>query len=236
MVAMKIVQEIRNDLILNADEKNKNNFQRFFKELTAHYGVKASILHAIANKYWKEVKKKDKKEIFEICEEFLKSDYNEEAFIVSYWIPKISNLFEKEDLIVFKNWIEKYVNNWAKCDSFCNHTIGDFIEKYPNAINELKEWAKSKNKWMRRAAAVSLIIPAKKGKYLKDVFEISDILLFDKEDMVQKGYGWLLKEASRKHEQEVFNYVLKHKKNMPRTSLRYAIELMPDVLRKKAMS
>lgn len=233
---MKIVQEIRNELISNVDEKSKNNFQRFFKEVTAHYGVKTSIVHAIANKYWKQVKKMDKKEIFEISEQLLKSDYNEEAFIVSYWIPRISDMFENEDLIVFKNWIDKYINNWAKCDSFCNHTIGEFIEKYPNTVNELKEWAKSKNKWMRRAAVVSLIVPAKKGKYLKDVFEIADILLLDKEDMVQKGYGWLLKEASRKHEKEVFNYVLKHKKSMPRTSLRYAIELMSDDLRKKAMS
>jgi 3-methyladenine DNA glycosylase AlkD len=52
---------------------------------------------------------------------------------------------------------------------------------------------------------------------------------------VQKGYGWLLKEASRKHQKEVFNYVMKNKNVMPRTALRYAIELMPDTLRKRAM-
>lgn len=51
--------------------------------------------------------------------------------------------------------------------------------------------------WMRRAAAVSLIIPAKEGKFLEEAFEISDILMADKEDLVQKGYGWLLKVESR---------------------------------------
>ena len=82
--------------------------------------------------------------------------------------------------------------------------------------------AQEKNRWMKRAAAVSLIVPAKRGKFLKDIFEIADMLLTDTDDMVQKGYGWLLKEASRLHQKEVSNYVARNKKVMPRTALRYA--------------
>ena len=88
---------------------------------------------------------------------------------------------------------------------------------------------------MKRASAVSLIIPAKNGKFLNDVFQIADILLLDKDDMVQKGYGWMLKVASQAHEKEVFEYVLAHKASMPRTALRYAIEKMPKELKNKAM-
>ena len=88
---------------------------------------------------------------------------------------------------------------------------------------------------MRRAAAVSLIIPAKHGGFLNDAIGIADLLLTDKDDMVQKGYGWLLKEASRKHQTAVFDYVMKHKSVMPRTALRYAIELMPNDLKTEAM-
>jgi len=88
---------------------------------------------------------------------------------------------------------------------------------------------------VKRAAAVSLIVPAKKGQFLKDVFEISDLLLLDEDDLVQKGYGWLLKVASHLHQKEVFDYVMKNKENMPRTALRYAIEKMPQSLRKEAM-
>jgi len=88
---------------------------------------------------------------------------------------------------------------------------------------------------MRRAAAVSLIVPAKHGKYLNESLEIASLLLSDSDDMVQKGYGWLLKEASRKHTGEVFAYVMKKKRAMPRTALRYAIELMPEDLRAEAM-
>lgn len=60
-------------------------------------------------------------------------------------------------------------------------------------------------------------------------------LLTDTDDMVQKGYGWLLKEASRKHQKEVFDYVMKNKNVMSRTALRYAIELMPGEMRTEAM-
>ena len=86
-------------------------------------------------------------------------------------------------------------------------------------IKELKEWTQSKNRWLRRAAAVSLIVPAKKGYFLKDVVEIADLLLLDEDDLVQKGYGWLLKVTSHLHQKEVFDYVMKHKENIPHTPL-----------------
>lgn len=231
----QIIKRIRTDLKNSVDEKSKQSYQRFFKEKVKFYGVKSSGVGIISKKYWKEVENLPKQEIFKICEELLLSDYCEEAFIVSGWIPKLTSGFEKTDFKVFEKWVDKYINNWAKCDGFCNHTIGNFIELYPEYISELKRWSKSKNIWMKRASAVSLIIPARKGKYLSDVFEISETLLLDPHDMVQKGYGWLLKEASRKHEKEVFNFVIKHKSEMPRTALRYAIELMPKNLKKTAM-
>ena len=106
---------------------------------------------------------------------------------------------------------------------------------YPEFISNLKSWTGSENRWLRRASAVTLILPARKGEFLEEVFKISDLLLEDKDDLVQKGYGWMLKEASKKHQQEVFEYVMKKKGEMPRTALRYAIEKMPEELRRRAM-
>jgi 3-methyladenine DNA glycosylase AlkD len=106
---------------------------------------------------------------------------------------------------------------------------------YPGYLSKLKIWAISANRWVRRASAVSLIVPAKEGKFLQDIFQIADILLLDKDDMVQKGYGWMLKVVSQAHQQEVYEYVLAHKAAMPRTALRYAIEKMPKEFRDKAM-
>ena len=131
--------------------------------------------------------------------------------------------------------MKNYVNNWAKCDTLCNHTIGAIVEMYPQFLKDLKQWARSPNRWFRRAAAVTLIIPAKRGKFLEDIFEIADFLLTDPDDLVQKGYGWLLKDAAIQHKDEIFEYVMKHKQAMPRTALRYAIERLPADLRRKAM-
>ena len=106
---------------------------------------------------------------------------------------------------------------------------------YPEYIVKLKEWSVSENRWVKRAAAVTLIIPARKGLFLDDIFEIADTLLLDKDDMVQKGYGWMLKAASESHQKEVFDYVISNKAVMPRTSLRYAIEKMPADLQADVM-
>jgi 3-methyladenine DNA glycosylase AlkD len=230
-----ILLQIRKDLKAATDQKTQKSFQRFFKEQIKVYGVKTEIVGKIAKKYWPRTKTFDKQTIFELCEELYRSDYTEEAFIVAFWLPNYIENLEPSDLATFKRWIETYINNWAKCDGFCNHTIGDLIEKYPEIVGEIKSWAKSENRWLKRASAVSLIVPAKKGLFLQEAFEISDVLLTDGDDMVQKGYGWLLKEESRKHQKAVFDYVVKNRKDMPRTALRYAIELMPRELKAEAM-
>ena len=230
-----VLTQIRSDLKATTDAKTQKSFQRFFKENVKYYGVKTETVGKIAKKYWPRVKTFDKKTIFALCEELYRSDYTEEAFIVSYWLPEYIDNLEPRDLATFKQWIDCYINNWAKCDGFCNHTIGDLIQKYPQTIGEVKSWTKSENRWLKRASAVSFIVPAKKGLFLQDAFEICDILLTDEDDMVQKGYGWLLKEESRKHQEKVFDYVVKNRKNMPRTALRYAIELMPRELKQEAM-
>ncbi|HNX16806.1 MAG TPA: DNA alkylation repair protein [Methanoregula sp.] len=230
-----VIIRIRQELEVQADPQIQKTSKRFFKEDITCYGMKTAAVVALAKKYWKEIKNRDKQEIFSLCEELYKSGYMEESFIVSDWAHALSGRYEREDIEVFRRWIDTYITNWASCDGFCNHTMGDFIEQYPEYTTELKNWTKSKNRWMRRAAAVSLIVPAKHGKFFTEAIEIADLLLTDSDDMVQKGYGWLLKEASREHEPEVFNYVMQNKKTMPRTALRYAIELMPKDLRAEAM-
>jgi 3-methyladenine DNA glycosylase AlkD len=160
----------------------------------------------------------------------------EEAFISCDWAYRLRSRYEPADFELFEEWITRYVNNWAKCDTLCNHTVAAFVEEFPDYVKRLKTWTKSPNRWLRRAAAVTLILPARNGKFLKDVFEIADSLLLDKDDLVQKSYGWLLKEAGKPYQQEVFNYVIKNKAVMPRTALRYAIEKFPVDLKKQAMA
>jgi 3-methyladenine DNA glycosylase AlkD len=229
------IAAIRQELARQADEKTRSNYDRFFKEKVTYYGVNNYTVDKIARQYFTEIKPPGKEEVFSLCEELLKSDYCEEAFIAFAWAYRLNKEYEPDDFTTFERWLIKYVNNWAKCDTLCNHTIGAIVEKYPRFIENLKQWALSDNRWLRRAAAVTLIIPAKQGKFLKDIFEIADSLLTDRDDLVQKGYGWMLKETSNKHQSEVFDYIMKNKRVMPRTALRYAIEKMPPDLKRRAM-
>lgn len=231
-----IIKIIRTNLLNCADKSVRDSFQKFFKEQTKFYGVKSAAVNRIAKEYFAEVKKLNKQEIFLLCEQLLASGFGEEAWIAGTWADRISEQFIPDDFDVFERWVGTYVDTWAKCDHLCNHAVGSFVQMYPEYLVQLKVWAKSENRWMRRAAVVSLIIPAKKGLFLENIFALADLLLLDKDDMVQKGYGWLLKEASKLHQKEVFNYVMKNKKQMPRTALRYAIEKMPCVLRAQAMA
>jgi 3-methyladenine DNA glycosylase AlkD len=230
-----ILASIRKELVEQTDEKTRDSFTRFFKEKVTGYGVKTALVEKIAKTHFKEVQPMGKSAVFELCEELLKSDYIEEAFIAFEWSYRWRDEYSPEDFGVFERWLEKYVDNWAECDTFCNHTIGSFVDKYPEYVDKLKGWAKSENRWVRRAGAVTLVLPARGGKFLADIFEISDILLTDKDDLVQKGYGWMLKEASKMHQKAVFDYVMRNRKVMPRTALRYAIEKMPEDLRHRAM-
>lgn len=230
-----IITEIRAELEKNIDKKTQETGQNFFKERIKIYGIKTAIVSKIGKDHFKTLKDKPKREIFDLCNTLWQSGYIEESFIACNWSYYLHKNYEPNDFIVFEKWIDNYVTNWASCDTLCNHTIGEFIEMYPEYLSKLKTFAKSENRWMRRAAAVSLIIPARKGKFLTDIFEIADILLLDKDDLVQKGYGWMLKAASQSHQKEVFDYVMRNKTIMPRTALRYAIEKMPKELKEKAM-
>jgi 3-methyladenine DNA glycosylase AlkD len=231
-----IIKKIKQELAQEADEQTRQSGQRFFKEQVKLHGVKSAVVELIAKKHFQEAKERSKKEIFQLCEALWQSEYLEETGIAALWSYSLRKQYTSEDFAVFEKWVHTYVNNWASCDTLCNHTVGSFIEMYPDHLARLKIWAKSPNRWVRRAAAVSLIIPARHGKFLQDIFEIAEILLMDKDDMVQKGYGWMLKAASQAHQREVFEYVIAHKAVMPRTALRYAIEKMPKELKEKAMA
>ncbi|HNW55589.1 MAG TPA: DNA alkylation repair protein [bacterium] len=231
-----ILNQVKQELRQNADEKLKKSGARFFKEDVKMYGMKTALGLQIGKKYWQKIKDQNKSAIFALCEELWKSGYMEESFIASNWAYCLRERYEEKDFAIFEKWIKNYVSNWASCDTLCNHTVGIFIEKYPKYLTNLKKWAKSKNRWVKRASAVTLIIPARQGKFLTDVFDIANLLLLDEDDLVQKGYGWLLKTASQAHQTEVFNFVMKNKNKMSRTALRYAIEKMPPDLRAKAMA
>jgi 3-methyladenine DNA glycosylase AlkD len=235
LIVNDLLTRLRTDLAALADEETRLKHARFFKEAVRYYGVAQPRLQQLAREYWPEVSALRRPEAYRLFEDMLATDYSEPAFLVAAWLPRFKSQFQRKDLALFKRWIDRYLNNWAKVDSFCNHSLADFLERFPESVAEIASWTGSKNRWLQRAAAVSLILPARRGEFLDEAFAIAEALLESPDDMVQKGYGWLLKEASRLHQQEVFDFVVARKAVMPRTALRYAIELMPKELKAEAM-
>ncbi|NDV64893.1 DNA alkylation repair protein [Bacteroides sp. 224] len=232
-----ILSDIRQTLTDSINPKVLASSDRFFKtgEAAKVRGVGMGEVSKIGKLSFRQIKELPKQEIFKLCDELWQSGYLEEGVIACVWAESLYKQYEPSDFSTFEYWVHNYLTNWADCDTLCNHTIGNFMMMYPEYVAELKKWATSSNRWVKRAAAVTLIIPARKGLFLKDIFEIADILLLDKDDLVQKGYGWMLKAASEAYRQEVFDYVVSKKTVMPRTALRYAIEKMPADLRTEAM-
>ena len=230
-----IIEQLRRELINNSDETTKESGKRFFKEEVRLYGVKTILVSKISKQIYKGIEKLSKKEIFDLCEELWISGIMEESFIACDWAYATKKQYTEDDFLLFERWVNEYVTNWASCDTLCNHTIGTFLERYPLYIEKMKDWTKSTNRWVRRASAVSLIIPAKRGLFKEDIFEIADHLLKDTDDLVQKGYGWMLKSLCAKYEDDVYQFVLSKRDIMPRTALRYAIEKMPMARKQEAM-
>src|SRR5690606_15823547 len=219
-----IVELVRKRLIENSDEKTKAGSKRYFKEQIETYGVKSAVVGQISKEIFSQVADFSKDEIFELCEELWKSGILEESFIACNWSYAVRKQFIESDFSIFERWVNHYVSNWASCDTFCNHTIGAFLQLYPQIVQKMKDVTHSPNRWVMTASAVSFILPDRKGLFKEDIFDIANNLLLDTDDMVQKGYGWMLKSLADSYEDEVFQYVLSKRAVMPRTALRYAIE------------
>lgn len=236
MEQQQLIKLLKQGLKKQIDPVYRDGERKFFKERVKNFGVRLPKRRKIAAKFWPEVKKLTQTKLYSLAEKMFEAGYNEYASIASSWIYRRQAEFKPADFKIFAAWVNKYLDNWAKCDDFCTHSVGYLVNQYPELTKELLKWTKSKNRWVKRAAAVSLIHPfGKKKNFLAQIIKTAKALLEDQDDMVQKGYGWMLKEASNHNQSEVFEFVMKHKDKMPRTALRYAIEKMPVKLKQEAM-
>jgi len=233
----QVLSYIRSDLTQASDQATKESGQRFFKGGVTMYGVKTAMVTGIAKTHLKQLKaaRTTKADIFWLCDQLWASGYLEESLVACAFSELQGAASTPADFDVFDGWVRQYVNNWASCDTLCNHTVGNLLMRFPDLAERLIEWASSNQRWVKRAAAVSLIVPVRRGLFHPLAFRIADALLTDEDDMVQKGYGWLLKAVAENDQSAVFDYVMAHKDVMPRTALRYAIEKMPEELKHQAM-
>ncbi len=129
----------------------------------------------------------------------------------------------------------KYINNWDIVDVIVPSIIGDLILTDKLERVRIEKLSKSKNLWRKRISVLSCFPMIKKGEY-KMPFRISLNLISDKEDLVQKALGWMLREIYNQDKKELEKYLDKYYDSIARTTLRYAIEKMPEKERKKYLN
>jgi 3-methyladenine DNA glycosylase AlkD len=115
------------------------------------------------------------------------------------------------------------INNWDIVDTSCRDVIGGYLQTHPEKLGVLRKLARSSDLWERRIAMVSTWQFIRIGQ-LDITFEIAAMLLGDKHDLIHKAVGWMLREAGKKDELRLREFLVRHKSAMPRTALRYAIE------------
>lgn len=113
------------------------------------------------------------------------------------------------------------VNNWDLVDLGCLYMVGSYL--FDKSRKVLYKLAKSKNLWERRTAILGTCYFIRQGE-VEDTFKIAEMLRNDKEDLVHKGVGWMLRFAGGKEPQQLITFLDKYAVTMPRTMLRYSIE------------
>ncbi len=231
-----IIEEIRKELKLKVDLKYKEGVEKYFKEGIKTYGVRVPDTRIVARKFYNDLKKDYKfKDFSELSEKLLASGWFEEGIICISFMDHFKKNFSFEEFNLFEKWLNKYVSNWAHCDILCTDLVGNCIKNKPELVENLLKWTNSNNRWVRRGSAVSLVLHARNGRHLDYVFEIAERLITDRDDMVEKGVGWVLKEASKSDQRRVFDFLMNFKDKASRVTLRYAIEKMPEDLRKEVL-
>jgi 3-methyladenine DNA glycosylase AlkD len=223
------------DLKLHIEPEYRRGAEKYVKEGIVLYGVRVQTVRKIAGIHYRHITEYGKERVLAFCDRLLISPYAEEKTIAFDWAYRLRSQYEPTDFKLFQSWLKRYVSNWGSCDDFCRHAFGAFIYQFPHFLPDVFEWTASKNRWLRRGAAVIMIYSLRKGAYLDHALRIADALLLDNDYLVQNGYGWMLKDASILFTDRVFKYVMNNRKRMPRRALRYAIERFSAQQKRGAM-
>jgi len=222
-----MLKELRKDLRKYASKKQAKILQWFFKTAPGEYaegdifiGVKVPQIRAVVKKY----KDLGLKETIQL----LKSKIHEERLaalliLVSKFHDGDNAFREKIYSLYLKH--ADYINNWDLVDLSAHHIAGSFLIKTNKGVLYLL--AKSRNMWKRRISIVSTFHFIKNNKF-DDTLKIAKLLINDKEDLIHKATGWMLREVGKRDITIEEKFLKKYYRKMPRTMLRYAIERFPE--------
>ena len=220
-----MLKEIRREISDRSDPENADNMKRYFREPIETYGLSAPDVKEIAKRHYTPLKG-DLQTAIEVADSLIKSRNLDEASVGIRLMQRMARNLDTGHFELLDGWVD-HLTNWANTDGFSTWVISPIVKRDPSLVESLIGWTSSGNRWRRRAAAVSLVPIARGGEMLEEAFTIADRLMEDDDDMVQKGVGWLLKEASKKNPEKVRGYLLNWRDRTSALVLRYASEKLP---------
>ena len=225
----KIIKEI----ILNKNTDKEKILSNFFKTGKGEYG-EGDIFLGITVPTSRKIAQKYGDIEFADISELIKNKYHEvrliALLILVHQYKKSKKDTEKKKICDFYLKNTKYINNWDLVDLSAHYTLGNYLIDKDRKI--LEKLAKSNNLWERRIAMISTFAFIYKGEN-EWTFKIADMLMNDKNDLIHKASGWMLRETGKRvSEKDLLSYLDNNYDKMPRTMLRYAIERLPETKRK----
>lgn len=230
---MNSVAKIKKEINSAGNPQKAKNLQRFFKVGKGEYG-EGDIFLGITVPEQRKLARKFKRLTLQQIQALLNSKYHEHRLIA---LLMLVDKYKDDKDAVYKMYLKNTsnINNWDLVDLSAEKIVGQYLfEK--NDISVLKKLAKSKNLWERRIAMLSTFWFIKNKRH-KECFEIAEILVNDKHDLIHKAVGWMLREVGKRISESIEEqFLLKHYKIMPRTMLRYAIERFEEKKRKRYLN
>jgi 3-methyladenine DNA glycosylase AlkD len=220
-----IAKEVINALKFVATEERRKVNEWFFKTGKGEYGYGDIFLGVTVPEIRKIAKKFSQEISLQELTELIRNPTHEVRLCA---LIILVNKYKKED----KNKIYKYylnhlnaINNWDLVDTSAPHIVGDYLYNNPEKSKILLEFSQSENLWIRRISIVSTFAFIKNNEF-KKTLEIAKLLLNDDLDLIHKAVGWMLREVYKRDVDLIKRFLRQNYAQIPRTTLRYAIERM----------
>jgi 3-methyladenine DNA glycosylase AlkD len=233
--AESFAREIRRTLKKRGSRTIAAGTQRYFQHAIVSRGWRTAALRRYAREMRVAIWNSNGFPLAEaVANELFQGEVAEEKALAVYLLEPDAELFGPGEFDLFDSWLDR-VSSWADHDEVVHFLVGPMLVRDPADLERIYRWARSRNRWRRRAAAVALIHGARRRLFFGHIKRITTALLADDDDMVQKGLGWLLREAAKADRDRVLPFLRQIGRRAPRLVLRTACETLPADLRDEVL-
>jgi len=232
----KVAAQIRRALKDGGSIEHANGVQWFFKdEIKSHGWYTGDLRRAIRQCRRDILREHDVDFLARVADELFSGAVLEEKVAGVFLLEGLDAQFGDREFRRFEAWIDR-ISCWADHDGLVHYLIAPMVAAEPARVKTISRWARSKDRWHRRAACVALIRGTRARMFFPEIVKLSELLLSDSDDMVQKGLGWLLRETAKFDAKRTVPYLMKIRGRAPRLVLRTACETLPVLVRKRILA